>query len=127
MAQSRLRRAREALSFDDFKAQFEDSPIRDIFADFMWRYLRSLAFVPEFKPSASDTFGEIYALASDELRDDVLERLIDRCRINVDGMSFRGLNVASLRTPIDVYKFLSTLADQGAEGQPVDAGTRRIR
>lgn len=109
--QRKLRRDREQESLESFTKSLEEGPCRDVVASFLWKHIRDeLAFVPDFKPAANDSFSKIYGLHTDDLRDDVLDSLTDQCGIDTSGMDFTGQDLSLIDTPADVNRFISRLA-----------------
>lgn len=109
--QRKLRQDRERESLESFTKSLEEGPCRDVVASFLWKHIRDeLAFVPDFKPAANDSFSKIYGLHTDDLRDDILDPLTSQCGIDTSGMDFTGQDLSLIDTPADVNRFISRLA-----------------
>ena len=106
--QRKLRQDREGESLDSFTKSLEEGPCRDIVASFLWKLIRDeLAFIPDFKPAANDSFSKIYGLYTDDLQDDILDPLTSQCGIDMSGMDFRGQDLSLIDTPAEVNRFVS--------------------
>jgi hypothetical protein len=109
-----LRDSRKKESLESFTRSFEQGPLREVVALFLWNYLREFALVPDFKPSVNDSFSKVYGLHTDELVDDVLDPITTKCSIDVSGMSFKGYDLSTIDTPADVNRFVMELASKSA-------------
>ena len=117
-AQRELRRIRRDESQESFAQSLGNGPCRDAVASFLWDYIRGeLAFVPDFKPGANDSFSKLHGLDPDELRDDVLAPLADRCGIDVTGIDFTGQDLSMIDTPADVNSLMSALVIKQQTGE----------
>ena len=109
--QRKLRQNREGESLESFTKSLDEGPCRHVVAAFLWKHIRDeLAFVPDFRPAANDSFSKVYGLHIDDLRDDVLDPLTDQCGIDTSGMDFAGQDLSLIDTPADVNRFISGLA-----------------
>jgi hypothetical protein len=94
--------------------------LRTIASAYLWKRLRELAFVPDFRPSESDNLGEIFALSPTSVRDEVVAGLVDHLGLRTEHLDFNGFDFSSLQTPMDIIDFAERLA--GLQDRP--AGTR---
>jgi hypothetical protein len=87
-------------------------------AGVLWELLRDQAFVADFRPDAFDDLAKVYAMGAEEVRDELIDVLLTKLRLDVASIDFSGFDFASLTTPKDVSRFVSRVADaQGAEGK----------
>ena len=80
----------------------------------LWEILREESFVPDFRPKADDSLPKIYSLGPEEVRDDLIEPLLDRLGLNVAGIDFRAVDFTSVVTPKDVGNLVMRIAAIGA-------------
>lgn len=107
--QSALRAERLRFSLPEFQSEIGQGTLRDPAAVYLWERLRDMAFVADFRPSASDDLGEVFALSPSSIRDDVVDGLIDHLGLRSEHIDFAGFSFASLRTPRDIVDFVEKM------------------
>ena len=80
-------------------------------ARLLWELLREQAFVADFRPDTNDDLSRVYAMGPEEVRDDVIDPLLDRLGLSVSGMDFTGFDFASITTPKDISEFVAKIAE----------------
>ncbi|WP_415644201.1 hypothetical protein [Sphingomonas antarctica] len=84
----------------------------------LWELLRQQAFVPDFRPDPNDDLSKVNAMGPEEVRDDVIDPLLDRLGLSVSGIDFTDFDFSSVATPRDVIAFVTKVADaRNGEGK----------
>lgn len=73
--------------------------------------LRRQAFVPDFRPCPDDDLAKIYAMGPEEVRDDLIDPLLDMLGLDVSGLDVAGFDFAAITTPRQVIEFLVNVAE----------------
>jgi len=118
-----LREARLGVTLQEFQSEIGAGDLKNAAAEYLWERLREIAFVPDFRPSASDDLGETFALSPDSVRDELVEGLVDHLGINTEHIDFSGFSFTSIENPRDIVDFVQKVAS--LDGQP--PGTRFVR
>jgi hypothetical protein len=108
--QNRLREERLGVDVDAFVRSLEDGDRRLEIARFLWEILREQAFLPDFRPMADDDLARVYAMGPEEVRDEVIDPLLAKLELKVDGIDFTGFDFSSIVTPHDVSRFVMRVA-----------------
>ncbi|BBF68395.1 hypothetical protein [Sphingomonas bisphenolicum] len=109
--QSRLREERLNVDADAFANRMEAGGRSSEIAHLLWGMLREEAFVPDFRPEPEDSLSKVYAMGPEEVRDDLVEPLLDRLGLDVEGIDFKGFDFALIATPRDVAQFMLKIAN----------------
>ena len=124
--QRRLREERKNVDMEAFVQALSADEQKAEAARALWELLRQQAFVPDFRPDPNDDLSEVYAIGPEEVRDDVIDPLLDRLGLSVSGIDFTGFDFASIATPTDVVAFVMKVADaQNGEGKRGSGDTKR--
>ena len=118
--QRALREARLDVSLEEFKSEIGTGELRNRAAAYIWERLREIAFVPDFRPSASDDLADTFGLDSESVRDELVEGLVDHLGVRTEHVDFTGFSFNSLENPRDIVDFVQKVAT--LDGQP--PGTR---
>ena len=106
--QQALMRARQSYSKEEFIGFFAGRGIASEIADEVWKILTENAAIGGFKPHPEDDLLKVYGLAEEDLDEDVVLELLQRCgcRIpppaEIDGLK-------PLTTVADLVDFLSEM------------------
>lgn len=120
--QSALRATRLKVSVGDFEKEMGSGEIRTVTSAYLWERLRECAFVPDFRPSASDNLGDVLALSAESVRDDVVAGLVDHLGLKTEHIDFTDFSFSSLQRPRDIADFVERVAN--LQDQP--RGTRFV-
>ena len=107
--QDRLERERRHVKLQQFANELGDTRAVDKIGSILWDLLREKAFVEDFRPSADDNLANVFAMGPEEVRDDLVEPLIEGLDLDVSSISFKDFDFDTLRTPKDVANFICTL------------------
>jgi hypothetical protein len=116
--QRRLREERKSVDMETFVQALSADEQHAEAARVLWELLRQQAFVPDFRPDPNDDLSKVNAMGPEEVRDDVIDPLLDRLGLSVSGIDFTGFDFSSVATPRDVIAFVMKVADaQNSEGK----------
>lgn len=109
--QRRLREERMTADAETFARVLSPDGRHAEAARLLWELLREQAFVADFRPDPNDDLSKVYAMGPEEVRDDVVDPLLDRLGLSVSGMDFTGFDFASITTPKDISEFVAKIAE----------------
>jgi hypothetical protein len=109
--QRRLITERPEVTADTFQRDLGGAGKQERVAAFLWNRLRDLAFVPDFRPLPGDDLLKIYALGPEDVRDDIIEPLLDHLGIAPGDIDFAGFDFAALATPKSIFDFARTVTE----------------
>lgn len=115
--QDRLRNERLSVNVSSFAHELEDSDRHPAIAPALWALLQERAFVDDFRPEADDDLYKIFAMDPEIVRDEVIEPLLDRLGLSVEGIDFTGFDFSSITTPKDICRFVVKVADAQGTGE----------
>lgn len=75
--QERLMATRRDYFLADFTAHFDRSNVSDKAAATVWKTLRKVAVVPDFRPFPDDSIHETFGLIDEDLAEEVLQPVLD--------------------------------------------------
>lgn len=108
--QARLREERLNVDIEAFARPFEGSSRPEV-PRLLWDLLREEAFVADFRPDLDDSLDEVYCMGPEEVRDDVIEPILDKMALDPSWIDFRGFDFASVTTPREVIAFILKIAN----------------
>lgn len=108
--QRRLRQERLNKDLTDFTLRLGDGPHIAEISKCLWDKLREVAFVPDFRPDIDDNLMDIYAIDGEEVRDDLVEPIVEVLGIDTSNMDFSNLDFSSISTPKGVAGLLVRIA-----------------
>lgn len=109
--QARLRNERLGESVETFASQIKDSDRHPEIAPALWELLKEHAFIEDFRPGPDDDLYKIFAMDPEIVRDELIDSLLTKLGLSVDGIDFAGFDFASITTPRDVSSFATQVAD----------------
>lgn len=109
--QRRLREERLSADANEFAQGLSPDGRQAEVACLLWEMLREHAFVADFRPDPNDDLAKVYALGPEEVRDDIVDPLLDRLGLSFSGMDFTGFDFASITTPKDISAFVAKVAE----------------
>lgn len=113
--QGRLRSERLHIGVHDFELGVAIGCMPGLARE-LWTLLQDSAFIPDFRPDPDDNLAEVYAMGPEEVRDDIIEPLLNKLSLEVDQVDFTGFNFARITTPRDVAAFIGKVASlQGSD------------
>jgi hypothetical protein len=107
--QGRLRSERPHVDVHYFELGVETGCIPCLARE-LWALLQDSAFIPDFRPGPDDNLAEVYAMGPEEVRDDIIEPLLNKLSLKVDRIDFTGFDFASIITPRDIAAFIVRVA-----------------
>lgn len=116
-SQNRLREKRLNVDADTFARGLEIGDRHSEIAGLLWGILREEAFVPDFRPLPEDDLSTVYAMGPEEVRDDVIEPLLTKLGLSVEGIDFTGFDFSSIATSRDVGRFVVKVAEAQGRGE----------
>jgi len=109
--QDRLRKERLSANVNGFARDLEDSDRHPEIAIALWKILQERAFVDDFRPEVDDDLYKIFAMDPEIVRDELVDVMLSRLSLSVEGIDFSGFDFASIKTPRDVSRFVVKVAD----------------
>lgn len=73
----------------------------------VWRILRGMAFVPDFRPHPLDSLDKIYGIGGEEIRDEIVEPIINRLNMEIDRNRIGLVNFDDCQTPVDIVNVIN--------------------
>jgi hypothetical protein len=107
--QGRLRSQRLKSDIHNFELGVETGCVPGLARE-LWTLLQDSAFIPDFRPAPDDNLADVYAMGPEEVRDDIIEPLLNKLGLKVDHIDFTGFNFARITTPRDIAAFVVRVA-----------------
>ena len=111
--QRRFRLERINHDMYDFERQLDIGYDHRQVARTLWDALRSVAFVADFRPSYDDDLAALYAMGPDEVRDELIDVILNALSIDVSGINFSHVDFGTIKSPKDVANFIVNVVGAG--------------